>query len=666
MNTPLKLALVIVSALLSTGSAAAQSSVDMVREQRVALVIGNSAYVASPLKNPVNDAEDMAQTLRTLNFRVALYQNATHRQMIEAISAFGQDLKKGGVGLFYFAGHGVQSKGRNFLIPVNANVESETQLEFDTVDVNRVLAAMDDAGNRVNLVILDACRNNPFARSFRSSARGLAQMEAAQGSYIAFATAPGSVALDGDGRNGLYTKYLLESLNQRDTDVDKVFRRVTGDVSRTTGGKQVPWVSSSLTGDFSFKLDRAVAEAPKGDSAANDGLFWESVKNSRNADELNAYLEKFPNGTFAGLARARLKSIAADKSATQVATTKPSAPPSIPSPEATQGDARVRPSIAELPFLNDGAKARIEREFAAAKGERALVVSEAGGWGLAGRPTIEAARTRAFENCQTKNLRHPCFLALVNDQVVLPSTYSAQAVYDGALELIRRAALDAEFYFNEERDDGIVSTSSRRTGQMHAPTPRSAPGAKTITTRGLVELYKSAKPVLVNVLDWTEGAFALPGTVWIQGMGKANLSKAQQGELQAILAQVAPDKIAPLIVYCLSSECWLSYNAALTASELGYKNVYWYRGGVSAWNQAKLPVVRTKLLKQFQRRTDMENGSGISRRTFMGAVGVGAAGARPAPSRRRADAQAPPAASPPTRRARSRRRRATAVRTRAR
>jgi uncharacterized caspase-like protein len=173
--------------------------------------------------------------------------------MVEAINAFGQELRKGGVGLFDFAGHGVQSRARNFLIPVDARIQGEAQLEFDTVDANRVLAAMDDAGNRVNLLILDACGDNPFARSFRSAGRGLAQMEAAQGTSIAFATGPGAVALDGEGRNGVYTHHLLQSLRHPDSDIDKVFRRVTADVARAGAGKQVPWVSSSLTGDFSFR-----------------------------------------------------------------------------------------------------------------------------------------------------------------------------------------------------------------------------------------------------------------------------------------------------------------------------------------------------------------------------------------------------------------------------
>src|SRR5262245_24855462 len=222
-------------------------------EPRLALVVGNSAYKIDPLKNPVNDAEDMARALQSLGFKVTLRKNATYRQLIEAINEFGRELKKGGVGLFYFAGHGVQSKGRNYLIPVNANVDGEEELEFETVDANRLLAVMDQAENRVNIVILDACRNNPYARSFRSPSRGLAQMDAAKGSYLAYATAPGSVAADGTGSNGLYTELLLKSLKEPDTDIHKVFTRVTAEVARVTGGKQVPWTASSLTGDFAFR-----------------------------------------------------------------------------------------------------------------------------------------------------------------------------------------------------------------------------------------------------------------------------------------------------------------------------------------------------------------------------------------------------------------------------
>jgi PQQ-dependent catabolism-associated CXXCW motif protein len=283
-------------------------------EPRTALIIGNSGYRHEPLKNPANDAEDMAKMLRSLGFEVTLKKDASFRQMVEAINDFGRALKKGGVGLFYFAGHGVQSKGRNYLVPVNANVESEADLEFEAVDANRMLAAMDDAGNRVNIMILDACRNNPFTRSFRSASRGLAQMDAAKGTYIAFATSPGSVAADGSGRNGVYTEHLLKSLQAGDTDIHRVFTRVTADVSRATSGKQVPWSASSLTGDFAFHAQ------------ADERVLWDSVKSTQNPAELEAYLTQFPNGLFANVARARLRSLT---TSAQVATIAPS-PPAAP------------------------------------------------------------------------------------------------------------------------------------------------------------------------------------------------------------------------------------------------------------------------------------------------------------------------------------------------
>jgi hypothetical protein len=246
-------------ALSLTGEAIAQRNLSVApaaaNEQRVALIIGNAAYKEAPLRNPVNDATDMAATLQSLGFAVTLRTNADTRQMRAAIREFAQNLKRGGVGLFYFAGHGVQSRtGKNYLIPVGADLKEEFELEDEAVDANRVLAGMEEAGNRVNIVILDACRNNPFARSWRSAVNGLAQMSAPTGSFVGFATAPGQVAADGSGRNGLYTKHLLENLKAGDPDIDRVFTRVTAAVAKETGNKQVPWKSSSLTGDFYFRL----------------------------------------------------------------------------------------------------------------------------------------------------------------------------------------------------------------------------------------------------------------------------------------------------------------------------------------------------------------------------------------------------------------------------
>ena len=279
-------------------------------------MIGNSSYKDAPLKNPVNDATDIAAALRDLGFQVVLRTNANRRQMVEAVREFGSKLKKGGVGLFYFAGHGMQSRGRNFLMPVGAALEAEADLEFETVDANMVLAQMDEAGNRVNIVVLDACRNNPFVRSFRSASRGLAQMDAATGTFLAYATAPGSIAADGEGRNGIFTKHLLSSLKNQESRVEDVFKRVRVQVARETANKQIPWDLSSLTGDFYFRSGTQVASmAPAAtaipvpaDPAANDRAFWESVKDSERTDDLKAYLDKFPEGLFATVARTRLQS----------------------------------------------------------------------------------------------------------------------------------------------------------------------------------------------------------------------------------------------------------------------------------------------------------------------------------------------------------------------
>jgi uncharacterized caspase-like protein len=300
-------------------------------EQRVALVIGNSAYKDSPLANPVNDAADIAKALQDAGFKVILKRNANSRDMRQAIREFGGELRRAQVGLFYFAGHGVQVKGANYLVPVGADIQGEADVEDLAIDAYYALRTMEEAQVKVSIVILDACRNNPFARSFRSASRGLMQMTAATGSLIAFATAPGAVAADGSGRNGIYTKHLLASLSQADTDILKVFQRTRAAVVKETGGKQTPWESTSLVGDFYFRAPAGgtqvatVAPSAPADPAAADRAFWESLKNSKDPEEFKAYLEQFPGGRFVGLARARLKSLtAAARPPAQVASVVPS------------------------------------------------------------------------------------------------------------------------------------------------------------------------------------------------------------------------------------------------------------------------------------------------------------------------------------------------------
>jgi hypothetical protein len=288
-------------------------------EPRLALVIGNSAYRESPLRNPVNDVRAMAQRFKELGFTVLAYENATKRTMEAAIIEFGRRLTEGGVGAFYYAGHGLQVRGRNYLVPVDAEIEDEASTRVAAVDVELLLEQMAEAKNRVNMVILDACRNNPFERRMRGGSRGLAAVDAARGTLVAYATAPGSVAADGDGKNGLYTEELLEALREPGLKIEEVFKRVRINVARRSKGAQTPWESSSLTGDLvvnvTVNVTTAAVSAPTASVSApapapdREGLFWMSIKDGTDPAAFEAYLKQYPQGTFAALARQRLASV---------------------------------------------------------------------------------------------------------------------------------------------------------------------------------------------------------------------------------------------------------------------------------------------------------------------------------------------------------------------
>lgn len=230
---------------------------------RTALVIGNAAYSEDlgPLKNPGNDATDMAATLRQLGFAVTLVPDATHQRMAEAVEDFSRQLRPGSVGVFYYAGHGAQVGGRNYLIPLGARITTEAVVPYQAVAAEEVLAHMDAAGQgkSLNVMILDACRNAPFMRGWRSPLRGLASMQATGGSLITYATAPGAVAADGTGRNGTYTRHLLRFMTEPNLPVELMFKQVRLAVEQETKGQQIPWESSSLRANFYFN---AVAGGP--------------------------------------------------------------------------------------------------------------------------------------------------------------------------------------------------------------------------------------------------------------------------------------------------------------------------------------------------------------------------------------------------------------------
>ncbi|MGA2612258.1 MAG: caspase family protein [Spirochaetia bacterium] len=241
--------LVLSVSLLSCVAAGAQ-------EQRVALVIGNGRYQHNAtLVNPPNDAADMAAALKKDGFTVTLLTDASRKAMEQAVRAFGNSLKNpDAIGMFYYSGHGAQVEGENYLIPADADIQDADELAYNAVDAESILAKMRSAGNKINIVVLDACRDNPFPGSSRSAAKGLAVVKVkVPESVIVYATDPGSTASDGTGRNSPFTKAFLENMDAPGQDITEVMKRVTSRVQTDTDGKQTPWVSTNLTKDFSFK-----------------------------------------------------------------------------------------------------------------------------------------------------------------------------------------------------------------------------------------------------------------------------------------------------------------------------------------------------------------------------------------------------------------------------
>jgi uncharacterized caspase-like protein len=273
-----------------------------IADKRVALVIGNSAYQKSPLKNPVNDAADIAAKLRTLGFDVVERNNLKTSQIGRTLREFRSKLSNGAVALFFYAGHGLQIKGENYLPAVDADIEGEEDVPNQSIAVRQVLELMEDAKTRLNLAFLDACRNNPYSRSFRSAGEGLAKVSAPSGTLISFATRPGSVAADGSGRNGLYTTHLLHAIETPNLQVELMLKRVTTEVKGASRGMQEPWMEGSIEGEFYFRTaavqpgmvsaDSAPYQQEAIDRAVQDALRRSNEQAARERVELQQSMEK--------------------------------------------------------------------------------------------------------------------------------------------------------------------------------------------------------------------------------------------------------------------------------------------------------------------------------------------------------------------------------------
>jgi hypothetical protein len=326
------------------------SAAPALADKRVALVIGNSAYAnVARLANPPNDAKLMAETLRSLGFdligdreQIDLDKASIDR----AVQAFGVKLRGADVALFYYAGHGVQVRGENYLVPIDANPANEADVDFQMLDITLVLRQMAVSGTRLNLVILDACRNNPFGgRGLRDTGGGLAQMRAPEGTLISFATQPGNIALDGAGGNSPYTKALAQIMRKPGLGIFEAINEVGLSVKRATGGQQEPWFSSSPIDGAFFFSSPPVGAAPA-TSRSEDDVFWDRISGLKIAVLFEEFLRQFPDSRHAAEARARLDelnrgqvAVVAPPAGPQAAvppTTTPAVVPAKPLPSAPQ------------------------------------------------------------------------------------------------------------------------------------------------------------------------------------------------------------------------------------------------------------------------------------------------------------------------------------------
>ena len=333
--------------------------------QRVALVIGNASYAhAASLANPLNDATDIGASLDRLGFAVTRLDNAGRAELWDVLKKFSLAASASEMAVVFYAGHGIEVDKRNFLIPVDAQLLSDADVEFEAVPLDLLSRAVERAKG-LRLIVLDACRDNPFAVAMqrsgatRSIGRGLASVEPSGETLVAYSAKEGTVAADGEGRNSPYTTALLAHLEEPGLEVGLMFRKVRDAVLAATGGRQEPFVYGSLSSEGAYLAAQPEPEEPKpvvtdgpedpkpapvtpgndrrltAEELAAERVFWESIKDSEHAADFEAYLEQFPGGTYVALARNRLARLAGkqdEKPVVQVAVT-PDEPEHVVSPE---------------------------------------------------------------------------------------------------------------------------------------------------------------------------------------------------------------------------------------------------------------------------------------------------------------------------------------------
>lgn len=429
-----RLSLFVFGLLLTASAAVAQ------QERRVALIVGVGAYRNVPaLANPPNDARDLGAVLDRLGFETETLVDPDRLALEAGVRRLGQRARGADAAFFFFAGHGLEASGRNWLLPAPAEIRSDRDLRFEALDVDSVLEQLDGAA-RLSILVLDACRDNPFRKRLQASGRGapaasgLGQASATVGTLLAFATAPGTVADDGRGRNSPFTTALLKRIETPGLEIRQLMAEVRREVREATQGRQVPWENSALEGSFYFRAaaastpapaaaPSAAAQAPGTAAPGAETVFWESVRSSRNPADLRAYLARFPGGVFASLARNRLEEMERNRSPDLRRPDASSA--TALDPATPEGREALLLSVLSLdrtvPRGRLEAQVRALQAYQESKQHRAIAISpkQQRSFRVAESPSAAAAEELALERCQLRN-EEPCVLFAVNEAFRTP------------------------------------------------------------------------------------------------------------------------------------------------------------------------------------------------------------------------------------------------------
>ncbi|MDP1525895.1 MAG: caspase family protein [Rhodocyclaceae bacterium] len=330
-------------AALPPALALSQSLAATPEASRLALVIGNANYRTTPLRNPVNDAQAMGKLLEQAGFRIQSHLNAGRDEMIGAIRRFGAAANRPETRLavFYYAGHGAQLDWRNYLLPIDAVVEKQEHIKQRCVDLGLLLGELVAGQAKSFVILLDACRDDPFGLGYQPDRKGLSQFDAPVGSLLAYATAPGRAAADGEGAHGLYTEHLLREFAVHNVRIEDALKRVRLNVRLQSQGEQIPWETTSLESDIMLFGTRPqkLADTEMEQLLEREIEYWNRIKNSVVIDEWVTYLRDYPNGRFAEIAQARLNRllVANRMSKTAAVPKSPSQEPTHPAIELAPG-----------------------------------------------------------------------------------------------------------------------------------------------------------------------------------------------------------------------------------------------------------------------------------------------------------------------------------------